>query len=142
MERGLTVVELLVVLVIAGFMLALGMPRVGDMLDHLAADAAARDVAAALAVARHIAVDQGRRVRLRLGQDSLRVDTLDGGSWGQYRSRPGPASRGASLSATNSIVIFSPLGLTWGVSNTTVTLTRGSHVETVVVSKVGRVRRG
>jgi type II secretory pathway pseudopilin PulG len=142
MERGVTVLELLVVVVIAGFMLALGMPRLGGMLDHLAVDAAARDVTVALAVARHIAVDQGLRVRLRLGQDSLRVDTLGGGAWGQYRSRPGPASRGASLSATNPIVIFSPLGLMWGVSNTTVTLKRGSHLETVVVSKVGRVRRG
>jgi len=142
MERGFTVLELLVVLVIAGFVLALSLPRVGGLRDHLAADAAARDVTIALAVARHIATDQGRRIRLRLGQDSLRIDTLIGWDWGQYRSRPGPASHGVSLSATNAVVIFSPLGLTWGVSNTTVTLTRGSHVETVVVSKVGRVRRG
>lgn len=142
MGKGYTLLELLVVVVLAGFVLALGLPRAAGILDHLAADAAARDITTALAEGRQLAMEQGRRVRVRLGQDSLRVDTLGNVTWGQYRSRPGPASRRVSLSATNPIVIFSALGLTWGVSNTSVSLVRKSHVETVVVSRVGRVRRG
>jgi len=136
------VLELMVVLVVAGFMLALCLPRVGGVLDQLAADAAARDVTTALAAARQSAMGQGRRIRVRFGEDSIRLDTLGVSNWGQYRARAGPASRGVALSATNPVVIFSANGLTWGVSNTSVSLTRGSHVETVVVSRVGRVRRG
>jgi prepilin-type N-terminal cleavage/methylation domain-containing protein len=142
MRRGFTLLELLWAVVIAGFVLALALPKIGGLLDSLSADAAARDVAVALAAARQFAMDRGHRVRVRLNQDSLRVDTLGEVTWGQYRAWPGAASRRASLSATTPVVTFSGLGLSWGVSNTTVTLRRGSHVETVVVSRVGRVRRG
>lgn len=142
MERGFTLLELAIVLVIAGFVLALSVRPARRALDHIAADGAARDVTTLLAVARQTAVAQGRRARLRVAAESLTIDTLGGTSWGPHRSWPGPAERGVALAASNPTVAFAPTGLAWGVSNTSITLTRGSHVETVIVSRVGRVRRG
>ena len=43
MRQGFSLVELVLVLLIAGFVLALSLPRFGGTLDHIAADAAARD---------------------------------------------------------------------------------------------------
>lgn len=142
MVRGFTLLELAIVLVIAGFVLALSMPPVRRALDHLAADGAARDVTTLLATARQTAVAQGRRARLRVDAESLAIDTLGVAGWGRHRSWSGPAGRGVTLATNNPVVIFAPTGLAWGVSNTSISLSRGSHVETVIVSRVGRVRRG
>ena len=142
MARGFTLLELTVVLLVAGFMLAAAMRPAGRVLDHYAADAAARDVTNLLATARHTAVAQGYRTRLRIAADSLTIDTLGAAGWGVHRTWPGPAARGVSLATSNSVVTFAPTGIAWGVANTSVRLTRGSHVETVIVSRVGRVRRG
>lgn len=141
MRRGYTLVELTLVLVIAGFVLVFSLPKLRGLLDALAVDAAARDVSTALAAARQTALARGHRVRVRLATDSIWLDTLGDKDWGPYQKRTGPRERGASLSATNPVIVFAPSGVTWGVSNTSITLQRGSHVETVVVSRVGRVRR-
>lgn len=142
MKRGFTLLELAVVLVIAGFVLAVSVRPIRAALDGFAADGAARDVTTLVATARQTAVAQGRRARLRVTADSLTIDTLGSPGWGVHRSWPGPADRGVSVTASNAVVTFAPSGLAWGVSNTSITLTRGSHVETVIVSRVGRVRRG
>jgi Tfp pilus assembly protein FimT len=142
MVRGVTLLELAIVLVIAGFVLAGTMRPLGRALNHFAVDGAARDVTTLLATARHTAVAQRRRARLRIHADTLAIDTLGLSGWGRYRAWPGPAARGVAMTASNSEVTFSPSGVAWGVSNTTIVLTRGSHVETVIVSRLGRVRRG
>lgn len=140
--RGVTLLELTIVLVIAGFVLAIAMRPLGRALDHFAVDGAARDVTTLLATARQTAVAQRRRARLRMQTDSLVIDTLGESGWGRHRAWPGPATRGVGIKASNSEVTFSPTGVAWGVSNTTVVFTRGSHVETVIVSRLGRIRRG
>ena len=141
MRRGFSLLELIVVIVIAGFVLSLWVPRVSRALDYAAANGAADDVATAIATTRALAVARGTRLRLRLATDSLRFDTLGTADWGPFRAWPGPGARRVVLTATNSVVDFTPIGFAWGVSNTTVTLTRGSQVETVVMSRLGRVRR-
>lgn len=142
MRRGFTLLELAIVLSVAGFVLALSQRPLRRALDHFAADGAARDVTTLLAVTRQTAVALGRRARLRVTPESLAVDTLGNTGWGRHRAWPGPADRGVTVAASNPIVVFAPTGLAWGVSNTTIVLMRGSHVETVIVSRVGRVRRG
>lgn len=142
MARGFTLLELATVLVIAGFVLALAIRPARDALDAFAVDGAARDVTTLLATARQTAAAQGRRARLRVAAESLVIDTLGTDGWGVHRAWSGPAGRGVAITTSNVVVAFAPTGLAWGVSNTSITLSRGSHVETVVVSRVGRVRRG
>ena len=140
--RGVTLLELAIVLVIAGFVLAGAMRPLARVLDHFAVDGAAREVTTLIATARHTAVTQRRRARLRLQTDTLAIDTLGRSDWGRFHAWPGPAARDIDMRASNSEVTFSPSGVAWGVSNTTIVFTRGSHVETVIVSRLGRVRRG
>ena len=140
--RGVTLLELLILLVLAGFVLAASIPPLGRALDHFAVDGAARDFTTLLATARQTAVAQRRRARLSIRADSFVIDTLGQPGWGRHRAWLGAAARGVGLIASNSEVTFSPTGVAWGVSNTTVAFTRGSHVETVIVSRLGRVRRG
>ena len=57
------------------------------------------------------------------------------------RCWPGPAARHVALEVSNPEVVFDPIGLAWGVSNTKVVFRRGTDVEMLTVSSVGRVKR-
>lgn len=140
--RGFTLVELLLVLVIMAVVLSLGVPRLGSALDRIATDGAARDVTTALAAARAAAVLQGTRARLRIAADSLRVDREGAHGWEPYARWPGPAAAGVALQVSNPEIVFGPLGLGWGLANTRVELRRGSQIETITTSRLGRVKRG
>jgi prepilin-type N-terminal cleavage/methylation domain-containing protein len=141
MVRGFTLIELAIAIVIASVLLAVAVPRLEPALDRIATSAAAAEVTAALATTRQTAIAQGVRARLVLGEDSLRLDVWDGLRWTGAARWPGPAAHRVSLSVSNRVVTYSPIGIGWGASNTTITLRRGSQVETITTSRVGRVRR-
>jgi len=141
MARGFSLVELAFVLCIVMALVAVGIPRLKPFLDRIAADHAAREVTTALAVARHGAVLQAMRARLTIAADSLRIDRLEPGGWTPWKRRPGPDHLGVGVVVSNPVVVFGPTGMGWGVSNTKVVLWRGSQLETITVSRVGRVKR-
>lgn len=137
---GFTVLELMVVICIAGILVGFWLPRAARLMDWITTDRARHDMTAALAVARHSAVQHGTRARLTISADTLRIDRLEGAGWESYWRWPGPASHGVTLQVSNPIVVFGPTGMGWGASNTTIKLSRGSHVETITMSRLGRVK--
>jgi prepilin-type N-terminal cleavage/methylation domain-containing protein len=141
MAKGFSLVELAVVLLVVGLLTAVGLPRLQGLLDWLATDRAARDITTALAVGRHAAVLQATRARVLIAADTLRIDGLGAAGWEPWWRRVGPAASGVRLEVSNPVVMFAPTGMGWGVSNTKVVLRRGSHVETITTSRVGRVKR-
>lgn len=140
MSKGFTLIELLVVICIAAIVTAFWAPRAARWMDWLATERALRDVTTALAVGRHGAVLQATRARVTIDKDSLRIDRFQNGGWQPWWRLPGPASHGVLLQTSNPIVVFGPTGMGWGLSNTTITLRRGSQVETLTLSRVGRVK--
>lgn len=141
MRRGFTLVELTVVVAIVAIVTAVTLPRLAGILDWVAVDAAGQEVTAALAVARNTAVMQGTRARALIAAESLRVERWVGDSWGPIERWPGPAGHGVTITVSNPTVVFDPIGLAWGVSNTKIELRRGDKVATITVSRVGRVKR-
>jgi prepilin-type N-terminal cleavage/methylation domain-containing protein len=141
MRRGFTLPELAVTLTVAALLLAAGLPRLSGVLDWLAADHAAHEVTSVLAVARAAAVMQGTRTRVTIAEDSLRIDRWVRAGWQPYQRRPGPQAQGVALEVSNPAVVFGPTGLGWGAANTRVVLRRGSQVETITTSRLGRVKR-
>ena len=141
MHKGHTLLELMVVLAIVGIGIAVATPLTTDVLDWVAADGAAHDVTIVLAAARQEAVRTGAATRVRLTADSIVVDVRDSGGWVRLRRFAGPRARGVTMGVSNPEVVFSPLGIGWGPSNTTVTLSRGKRQERITTSRVGRVKR-
>ena len=141
MRRGFSLAELAVVLALLGVITALVLPRWTEMLDWVAVDRAAVQVSTALAVTRSAAVWGRTRARLLIAGDSLRLDRWESGAWQPYARWPGPAERGVTLEVSNPAIVFLPVGLAWGLSNTRVTLERGGRRAVVTVSRVGRVKR-
>ena len=84
---------------------------------------------------------QGTRSRAVIAADSLRIDRWIKGAWADLHRWPGPDRRGVTLEVSTPVVVFEPIGIAWGLSNTTVVLRRGTRVATITVSRLGRVKR-
>ena len=134
----MTVVELVVVLSLASAVMAIAFPRGQLMLDRIAVHAAAGDLAMTLSSAREFAL---------ASRASVAVDF--GGPNGALRVRRGldvlftrniASAHGVDLSQTRDSLAFSPLGLGHGAANLSIIVRRRAAVETVFVSRLGRVR--
>jgi len=141
MAKGFSLIEMAVTICIAALLAALWLPRAGQLLNWIAADHAARDITTALAHGRQGAVLQATRARVTIAADTLRIDRLGPQGWEPWWRRPGPTSLGVQMEVSNPVVIFGPNGMGWSASNTMVVLRRGSQVETITTSRVGRVKR-
>jgi prepilin-type N-terminal cleavage/methylation domain-containing protein len=141
MRKGFSLTEVTIVLLVIGLLLGIGLPRLRPALDRIAADRAAVEITTALAVGRAAAVSWGTQARVRIVADTLRIDRLEGDEWVPRWRRPGPADLGVELEVSNDEVVFGPTGLGWGASNTKIVLRRGSQVETITTSRLGRVKR-
>ena len=138
-RRGSTLLDVTVALAVTAILASLTVPRVGAGLDRHRTRAAAAELASAFAVARNAAIAHAAFVTVHVdaASSTLRVlmaaDTLV--------HRPLGASLGVSIATTRERSVFSPLGLGWGSANATIVVTRGRAADTVVVSRLGRVRR-
>lgn len=138
--RGFTLPEMVLVLVLLGLLLLTGLPPAERLADQYATLAAARRVAGAHDRARILSIIRHRVALLTVDQDSLRVALIQGPDTTVVWRADGPARRGVALAPAPRMVRFAPLGIAYGFSNVTFTLTRGSAAHRVIVSRLGRVR--
>lgn len=138
MRRAFTLLELVLVLALAGILLAIAVPPLIGALDRIEVAAAAAHLAAAHQRARIMAVTRSQVIILSINASSLsiRPRNMAAALW----SEPGPAASGVSLASPTQHFTFSPEGFSLGLSNATMQLSRGAAVRTVVVSRLGRVR--
>jgi hypothetical protein len=134
-----TLVELVVVLSVLALVSAIGVRALGRQLDRLAVGSAIAEAAGAVARARDEALARHAMV-------SLRIDTAEGSlilhTGGARIARHALAhAHGVSLGASRDSVVFDARGLGYGAANLTLVARRGSAADTLVVSRLGRVRR-
>jgi prepilin-type N-terminal cleavage/methylation domain-containing protein len=137
MRRGHTLLELVHVLVIAGILLAIALPHLVTFWDSLEVEQAAQAIVGAHQRARITAILTSRITVLSIGPDSLTIGPRDSAATWRVA---GPRAAGVTLAGPTRQVVFSPVGLTMGVSNASFRLTRGPSIRTVIVSRLGRVR--
>ena len=136
--RGFTLLELLIVIIVAGVVLSIAVPRAQLTLDRVSVQGAADDVRATLARARSLALATQApvvvdidslpgRLRVRRGHDVLL--TRDVGT-----------AHGVQLRRNRDSLTYDGFGLGRGATNLSVVVKRGMAVETVFVSRLGRVR--
>lgn len=142
MSRGATLLEILLVLVIATVVMAFAAPAVGSLRDRLLVDQEAARVSAAHARARLIASVERRVMVLTLTADSLVLRAIEGPADTTERWRAaGPAGAGVNVTGFPRSVMFAPTGIAFGLANGTYEFTRGSARRQVIVSRYGRVRQ-
>lgn len=140
--RGATLPELTVVTLIVGVLASVVVPPVRRYLDQAAVRGATDRLVAVHAVTRQSAILSGRLSRYVVdrGTNSLVLSLrTPQGRWDTLRVVP--LLGDLRLAVSQPTVTFSPLGLGYGASNTTVIFARGASAETVTVSRTGRLRR-
>lgn len=138
MRHGFSFAELLLTLAVTGILVGIALPRLSVILDGIEVQTAAARIVAAHQRARMMAITRGRVLVLSVRPDSVAIRTRGGVAplW----SEAGPATGHVALEGATRQFTFSPEGLTLGLSNATLRLSRGSATRAVVVSRLGRVR--
>jgi prepilin-type N-terminal cleavage/methylation domain-containing protein len=136
MNRGTTLIEMLVGLVIIGLISSAALPAVRQFRDRYTVQSAASEIAGAHNRARIRAVLEGQVADLEIRADSLLLRVAASAVW----SAPGPLAAGVTLTSPPRTLSFAPSGVTMGFANATFVLTKGSVRRQVVVSRLGRVR--
>ncbi len=135
---GFTVIDQLVAIVLLAIVLAIALRGVGVMRDRLAVQAASRAVRDAFALAREHAGAAGRRTAVRLSEADGRL-TVHAGADSLARLALAH-THGVALTTTRDSMSYLPSGLGFGASNLSLVLARGTVVDTITVSRLGRVR--
>jgi Tfp pilus assembly protein FimT len=138
MRRAHTLPELALTVALLGIALGTALPRVTGLTARWRMRAAVQDVVNALVLAREAALTRGAVATFAV--DPVRGDVTVTCAGDTLLRRTLAALHGVRVSASGDSVRYAPDGLATGVSNTTVLLARGPHVDSVVVSRLGRVR--
>jgi len=114
------------------------MPQVARLLDRIRVGGAVTDIASVFSGARHIAI-------ARSAQSTVEIDTVARTMYvtvgiDTLRKRDIGAEHGVQLSATRARMSYSATGIGYGAANLSVVVRRSSAVDTVFVSRLGRVR--
>jgi type IV fimbrial biogenesis protein FimT len=144
--RGFALVELMVVLAIAGALATLVAPTLSSYARTAALQAAARELAISINLGRQLAISQNIAVCVEVASaTNIRLRT--GGCAGAIWTGPGTDSAGAirisdsgahQISATTNVV-FTSLGAATPAGSYTITNPMSRATRTVVVAATGRV---
>ena len=138
MRHAFTIVELTVTICILGVISAIAMPSVGKLLDSIHVRGAVLEIESLFSGARHIAI-------ARSAQTTVDIDTVDQAIYVRVgvdtvRKREIGRDHGVRLSATRVRMSYSATGMGYGAANLSVSVRRSSFVDTVFVSRLGRLR--
>lgn len=133
-----TLLELVLVLALIGILTALAAPRFSAMRDGASVRAAMADLGADFSMARQSAITRRTAVAVVFDTATGTVELRSAAhSMSSHALR---ATYGIVLGSNRDSAVYDSRGLGYGVSNLTVTVRRGEIVDTLTMSRMGRVR--
>jgi len=136
MRSGLTQLELIVVLVVGGVLSALAVPRLVDLRDASSVRAAMTDIGAAFSAARQAAVTRRTPVAVVFDTAAGTIRVSSAGETILRRSLR--ASYSVSIGVNRDSAVYDARGLGFGLTNLSLRVRRGSFVDTLTMSRLGR----
>jgi prepilin-type N-terminal cleavage/methylation domain-containing protein len=137
-KRGFSLPELAVTLAVMALLLTIALHRFTVLRDSMSVRAAAGDLGSAFSLARQLAVSRRHLVAIVLDTGRGVVELRSGGA--RIVRRELGASYGVRLGSNRDSAVFDPRGLGYGLSNLSVAIRRGHFVDTLTMSRLGRVR--
>ena len=133
-----TIIEMTVVVALASAIFAIALPRASIFIDSIEVRGAVTEIESMFSLARHAAIARGAQVTIDIdamrGTISIRAGTEP------IRSREVGAAHRVILATNRTSITYSPIGVGYGAANLSLVVSRNRVVDTVVVSRLGRVR--
>ena len=139
MRHGVTLIELTVVLLIVGVLCAIGIPSLLRFLDRSHVRHATNEIVTMLALARTTSVARGSHVTAHF--DVARSSVTIAAGFDTIVTLDLGATRGVSIRSNRDSTVYGPTGLGYGAANQTVVIARGRAADSIIISRLGRVRR-
>jgi len=138
MRHAFTIIELTVTLCILSILSAIAIPWAGSILDKVQVMSAAVEIESLFSAARHIAIARAAHATVDIDTIARSINVSVGSD--TVRKREIGTAHGVQLSATRPRMSYSAIGIGYGAANLSVVVRRNRAVDTVFVSRLGRVR--
>ena len=139
MQRcGMSILELTVVLALSAILLTVALLQIGHVRDATAVRGAVGEAAADFSAAREAALARRRPVALVIDTAAATLTARATGTIvlvSRFRQ-----SYGVAIATNRDSAVYDGRGLGYGISNLSLVVRRGAVAETLVVSRLGRVR--
>jgi Tfp pilus assembly protein FimT len=137
-RAGFTIIETTIVVAFAAALMAIGLPRAWRFIDAIEVRGAVTEIESMFSLARHVAISRGQQVTLDIDIGARAVSIRAGPDL--IRTREVGLAHGVSLASNRTSITYSPIGVGYGASNFSLIVSRNRAVDTIVVSRLGRVR--
>ena len=124
-----------------GVVASVVVPPLGRALDRAAVEEGVQRLAAAHATARELAISRAALARLEIDAAAHTVAVSVQRTAAAWDTVATYTLGTARITCSNPTLVFNPIGLGYGTSNTRVVFTRGAAADTVTTSRTGRLRR-
>jgi prepilin-type N-terminal cleavage/methylation domain-containing protein len=138
MRAAFTLLELTVALCIMSILSAIAVPRAGRLLDSIHVNGAVTEIASLFSTARHLAIARSSRTSVEIDTVARTIRVLIGSD--TLRKREIGKVHDVRLSASRTRMSYSATGMGYGAANLSVVVRRNGSVDTVFVSRLGRLR--
>jgi Tfp pilus assembly protein FimT len=138
LRGAFTTIELTIVICVLAVLSAIAMPTATGLVDRIRVRAAVTEIESLFGAARHIAITRAMQTSVEIDTAARMIfvtvvgDTVRRGALG--------AELGVQLAANRSAMSYSPTGIGYGAANLSVVVRKNSAVDTIFVSRLGRVR--
>ena len=130
--------EMTIALCILSVLTAIAVPQAGKLIDRIHVQGAVTDIESAFSGARHIAIARSAQSTVEIDTASRRIYVSVGGD--TVRRRDIGIEHGVTMSATRARMSYAATGMGYGAANLSVVVRRSLAVDTVFVSRLGRLR--
>jgi prepilin-type N-terminal cleavage/methylation domain-containing protein len=137
-RHAFTIIELTVTICILSILSAIAIPWAGGVLDRVKVRSAAIEIESLFSAARHIAIARAARATVDVDTIERSINVSVGND--TVRTRDVGSAHDVLLSATRTRMSYSATGMGYGAANLSVVVRRNRAVDTVFVSRLGRVR--
>ncbi len=137
-QRGFTLLDVVVSMAIIGILYAVSVPKASAFLDSIAVQGATSDAFAVFSSARNAAVNGAAQATVEI--DSVRTTMIVRVKTDTILKRDVGLIHQVKLSSSRPSITFSASGMGYGAGNLTLVIKRGRAIDSLFVSRLGRVR--
>jgi prepilin-type N-terminal cleavage/methylation domain-containing protein len=137
-RHAFTIIELTVTLCILSILSAITIPWAGEVLDRVKVRSAAVEIESLFSAARHIAITRAAQATVEIDPTAESITVSVGGD--TVRKRDIGANHDVRLTSSRARMSYAATGMGYGAANLSVVVRRNAAVDTVFVSRLGRVR--